>query len=232
MDVLVGASGSWAELKHDTILYTKQGMVMAEGGHQQELPVQKAAGYVEPVPELYRAISVALTALEPRLDANAKSGLLSLQELLKFLADVSELELSGAPFPPEADERLRGLGPELEHMTRGHADEPPSQALIADVGAYALPTGEVLPREVATGKVDVLWVVVPRGGKLLLTRGGVFSYYEFNSNSRLDDGEWERQLYEGVAPPRPGWAQPVADPALEKARKARAKARAKGDTLD
>jgi hypothetical protein len=46
--------GSWAELKHDTILYAKQ--VYAElggGGGINPLPLPKARGYVEPVPEFF-----------------------------------------------------------------------------------------------------------------------------------------------------------------------------------
>ena len=38
---LVTAAGSWAELRHDTLLYVKQPLVMAEGGHEAELPASK-----------------------------------------------------------------------------------------------------------------------------------------------------------------------------------------------
>jgi len=60
------------------------------------------------------------------------------------------------------------------------------------------------------GAADELWVVVPRGGKRLLTRGGAFSYYEFGHPERLSDRDF-MELLEGPKPPaRPDWARPVA----------------------
>ena len=53
--------GSWAELKHDTILYAKQ--VYAElGGGPPPPPPEPPKGYVEPVPEFYARLA-ALTAM-------------------------------------------------------------------------------------------------------------------------------------------------------------------------
>ncbi|MEZ4643584.1 MAG: DUF3160 domain-containing protein [Chloroflexota bacterium] len=57
--------GSWAELKHDTILYAKQAYAeMGGGGVNPPLP-QEALGYVEPVPEFYARLS-ALAAMTRR----------------------------------------------------------------------------------------------------------------------------------------------------------------------
>ena len=53
--------GSWAELKHDTILYAKQ--VYAEmGGGPPPPPPLPPRGYVEPVPKFYNRLA-ALTAM-------------------------------------------------------------------------------------------------------------------------------------------------------------------------
>ena len=54
-------------------------------------------------------------------------------------------------------------------------------------------------------------MVVPRGGKRLLTRGGVFSYYEFLAapGERLDDAGWAERLESGTPPPRPLWTRPL-----------------------
>jgi hypothetical protein len=61
--------------------------------------------------------------------------------------------------------------------------------------------------EVGIGDVDELWVIVPRGGRPLLTRGGAFSYYEFTRAGRLDDDGWRELLHAGKAE-RPAWARP------------------------
>ncbi|HKL99888.1 MAG TPA: DUF3160 domain-containing protein, partial [Mobilitalea sp.] len=41
-----------------------------------------------------------------------------------------------------------------------------------------------------TGFFDDIYVVVPIDGKLFLSRGSVYSSYEFNSDKRLTDEEW------------------------------------------
>jgi hypothetical protein len=52
-----------------------------------------------------------------------------------------------------------------------------------------------------------MFVVVPIEGKLYLTRGAVFTYYEFRqpSSNRLTDEEWQRMLKSGEAPAPPSW---------------------------
>lgn len=208
----VAAAGSWAELRHDTLLYVKQPMVWMEGGHDAELPAVKAAGYVEPRPEIYRALSALLGDVAGRLgkDARSKHWADQLQDLLAFLTEVSELELANKPFPKEADERLRVIGGELEHLTRGFADELPPQALVCDVLDFTSEAGERQVLHAGVGAADELWVIVPRGGKRLLTRGGAFSYYEFGHPERLSDHDFSELLEGPKPPPRPDWSRPVA----------------------
>lgn len=69
--------GSWTELKHDTVLYSKQ--FMAEmGGGDEELDDR---GYVEPEPELYYRLS--------KMAENTSKGLnslaLSVQQIKRIL---------------------------------------------------------------------------------------------------------------------------------------------------
>ena len=65
------ALGSWTELKHDTIVYSKQGYGMAQsamaskaGAWIRNLPAETIHGYVEPVPELYSRIRKSIEQLE------------------------------------------------------------------------------------------------------------------------------------------------------------------------
>ena len=208
----VAAAGSWAELRHDTLLYVKAPLVMMQGGHHSELPAAKAGGYVEPRPEIYDALQALLTDVTSRLPPaeRDRSLVTELAELLTFLSKVARLELEGAAFPADADQRLRVIGTELEQLTRGHADRLPDQALIADVFDVAADEGAVRSLEVGIGQVDELWVIVPRGGKWLLTRGGAFSYYEFAGapGERLDDREFAERVREGKTK-RPPWATPL-----------------------
>lgn len=200
---LVSAAGSWAELKHDTLLYVRQPMVMMEGGHDAELPATKVGGYVDPRPDVYRE----LLAMREALDVPAKDD--ALAGFLQFIIEVSELELADKPFPKALDERLRTVGGELEHLSRTRGDKSPPQALIADVFTLAQPDGPSRVFHVATGHVDELWVVAPRAGKLVLMRGGAFSFYEVIGapNERLSDREWFQRLES--PPPRPPWATPL-----------------------
>lgn len=204
--VLTAAAGSWAELKHDTLLYVKQPIVMREGGDDSELPAAKVGGYVDPRPDVYRAL-LALNESMRALGAQQKED--ALGDFLRFVIEVSELELANKPFPKQVDERLRTVGSELEHLARTRGDETPRQALVADVLTIEWPEK---PREVlhvGVGNIDELWVVVPRAGKQVLMRGGVFSYYELTRPERLTDERFMELIFGPAPPPRPLWARPV-----------------------
>jgi hypothetical protein len=208
----VAAAGSWAELRHDTLLYVKQPMVWAEGGDSRELPAAKAGGYVEPRPEVFRALDGLRLEVQRQLpQSEVTKGLTTLGDLLGFLVEVAELELANGPIPPAVDSRLREMGKELEQLSLGHGDALPPQAVVADVfTAVDQDSGERV-LEVGIGDVDELWVVVPRGGKRVLMRGGVFAYYEFPvvGGQRLDDGDWLELLRGSKRPARPSWAEPL-----------------------
>ena len=79
-------------------------------------------------------------------------------------------------------------------------------AVIADVHTMApnkySPGGYL---EVGVGNADEIYAVVPIGGKLYLTRGAVFSYYEFQNKKRLTDEEWQKSIKQDKQPKRPVW---------------------------
>jgi hypothetical protein len=213
---LQAALGSWTELKHDTILYAKQVMAEMGGGPPPEPP----AGWVEPNPGAYARL-LALTrmtrsGLEGRglLTKNTAANLMRLDDLLKFLLDVSQRELAGEELSADDYERIKYFGGELEAMTLAAADqegegspyfeEDEWAAVIADVATD--PTGQVL--EEGTGYVSEILVVVPDGtGGLHLAKGGVYSYYEFlwPMADRLTDEAWRTLLEAGEQPEQPAW---------------------------
>jgi len=200
--------GSFAELKHDTILYAKQAYAEL-GGAPPPPPPEPPRGYVEPVPEFYARLA-ALT--EMTREGLADRGLLvpqdeaSLQrlgDLARSLQTMAEKELRGEPLTDEEHETIRFYGGQLEHLTMASADTPgqeqgvggevmpeeqPQAAVIADVATDPDPDGDGAPNpvvlEMGVGRINHIHAVVPlveNDGSITLqvAKGGVFSYYEF-----------------------------------------------------
>jgi hypothetical protein len=228
--------GSWAELKHDTILYAKQVYAEMGAGPMPPEPVPPK-GYVEPVPQFYARLA-ALTAMTR--EGLASRGLLHpqddpslrrLEELARAFQMMAEKELRGEPLTEEEYTTIRFYGGELEHLTMAAADNPeaeeggfptmdeePQAAVIADVATDPDPDSDGVPNPVvleeAVGRIDQIYAVVPVVEKdgttyLQVTKGGVFSYYEFPwpADDRLTDEKWRTMLDEGQAPPRPEWIE-------------------------
>ena len=201
--------GSWAELKHDTILYAKQ--VYAEmGGGPPPPPPLPPRGYVEPVPKFYNRLA-ALTAmtrtgLESRnlLSDPDREGLGKLEDLARSCQVMAEKELRGESLSDTEYERIRFYGGELEKLVILSADmdtqeesvgnpismaEDQQAAVIADVATDPDPSGNgsagPIVLEEGVGRIDEIYVVVPIvdiDGKTVLevAKGGSFSYYEFH----------------------------------------------------
>ncbi len=227
--------GSWAELKHDTILYAKQ--VYAElggGGDGPPLP-REAQGYVEPVPAFYARLSalarmtrdgLADRGLLGEKDANSLERLIRLADAFQVMA---EKELRGEPLSDDELWLIRFYGGELEHLVMASGDTPdedpfalpvmdeePQAAVVADVATAPDPDGDGIPNPVVleegVGRIDEIYVVVPAvaaDGTIFLqvAKGGVFSYYEFPwpADDRLTDEKWREMLDAGTAPARPSW---------------------------
>ena len=195
--------GSYAELKHDTILYSKQ--AIAEMGGDDPMPLDDR-GYVEPEPELWSRLyrlaessGEGLSALS-LLSEEDRKNLELLKGLIGQLRDISVKELKNQALSEEDYKLIRGYGGNIEHfwqeVNRGAAGgesllarEFPA-AVIADIASS--PDGSCL--EAGTGRCAEIYVLVPLDGKLRITRGSVYSYYEFPSEERLTDSRWREML--------------------------------------
>jgi hypothetical protein len=228
--------GSWAELKHDTILYAKQVYAEMGAGPLPPAPVPPR-GYVEPVPQFYARLA-ALTAMTREglasrglLHAQDEPSLRRLEELARAFQAMAEKELRHEPLTEQEYTTIRFYGGELEHLTMAAADNPeageggfptmdeePQAAVIADVATDPDPDSDGVPNPVvleeAVGRIDEIHAVVPvveEDGTVYLqvAKGGVFSYYEFPwpADDRLTDEKWRQMLDEGEAPPRPVWIE-------------------------
>lgn len=235
--------GSWAELKHDTILYAKQVYAEMGGGGSGAPTPLLLNGYVEPVPHFFARLAalteMTITGLNERglLGEQDANSLQRLHDLATSFQVMAEKELRGEPLTDEEYYLIRFYGGELEHLTMAAADsegegnipvldEDPQAAVIADVATAPDPDGDGIPNPVvleeAVGRINEIYVVVPMvaaDGSIYLqvAKGGVFSYYEFPhpADDRLTDEAWREMLDAGEAPPLPEWTASFYTPETE-----------------
>ena len=225
---------SWAELRHDVILYGEQ-PVVAECG-AGGLPDPYTVGYVEPNTRYWRR---AIELIDLTASVLRKHGLTSerieavsqsLREQTEFLLRVSEKELSGQALTEEEYNQIETVGSNVEWITLEflrEGDEPlsgwddvhgadKSVAVVADVfTANGGNNPEKCVLYEATGYVDHLYVVVEIEGYLYLTRGAVFSYHEFSravSDPRMTDEEWQKTLEKKPRHGVPDWMRELILP--------------------
>ena len=207
---LHAALASWAELRHDTILYAKQSYTPTL--EMAPPPPQPVVGYVEPVPEFYARMR-ALTSMtrEGLAQLNAlsdeeRSRLESLESILTRLIDISENELENKELVEADYEFIRNFGEELESIVAGVEAEGKETTIVADVHTDTNPPRQVL--EEGVGYVDLILTAYKLpDGRILIGAGPVFSYYEFKQpiDERLTDEKWREMLEQGEAPERPDW---------------------------
>ncbi len=204
--------GSFAELKHDTILYTKQ--AVAEGG--DEAPIPDRRNWVEPEPSAFGRLAAMAELMRSGLDerdllaADQSALLRDVGDLFSFFQEVAQDELAGVPLSERANDRLtygggafEGLWYRSSDQTKTGLDADEDAAIVADVASG--PDGIL---EVGTGRIDRILVLVPDDrGTFQVAMGGVYSYYEFTSSpgERLSDEAWRAKLDAGDQPERPAW---------------------------
>ncbi|MHA1966138.1 MAG: DUF3160 domain-containing protein [Candidatus Thorarchaeota archaeon] len=213
---LMTSLGSWTELRHDTILYVKQSYTIVPVSAPP--PEERVVGYVEPVPRVYgRLASLCDMMIEGLASRNISSQqiLNRLQQLRAFLLSlriISHKELAGWPLTDEEVDLIENSGYTLERIASidgfealtSATDE--KMAIVVDVHTYPDPFEPVVLEE-AVGNPMTIYVAVEIEGRIVLTRGGTFSYYEFVQplNDRLTDEAWQEMLDLGNEPSMPIW---------------------------
>ncbi len=223
-------AGSYAELKHDTILYAKQ--IMAEMGDGDDEEVLDDRGYVEPEPVVYSRFIFLSDSTRDGLKSygmltkEGEEDLNRLSEIGKRLLAISEKELKAESLTEDDYNFIREYGGDLEHFWHeamkdtvdglAYSYQAPCP-VIADIATD--PNGTVL--EVGTGEAQTLYVVFPVDGKLHVGRGSAYSFYQFETpiSDRLTDEEWRNRLNGGYLnddwqwveldnkPAQPEWTQ-------------------------
>ena len=210
-------AGSYTELKHDTILYSKQMMAEMGGGWEEDKDFR---GYVEPEPLVYlRFRELARNTADGLkefgyLSRNDRDNLEKLADLADELKTISVKELTEETLTDEEFELIETYGGQIEHfwidaMKGQTGEEYPTTddfpaALVVDVATD--PNGSVL--QMATGDPSVIFVVVPVEGKLRIAEGTVYTFYQFEQpiSDRLTDSEWRKMMgieiesYEDIKP--------------------------------
>ena len=228
------ALASWAELKHDAILYAKQPFGAECGGGGPPEPICR--GYVEPnVAYWQKAIDLldATKSLLRKYDfitEEIENVSLDLHEKAEFLLAVSQKELKGEKLTDEEYGQIEYMGAAFEYTTLNILREPNQYlsgwddiqsadkkiALVADVytaNSFNNPEPSVLYE--AVGPAHEIYVVVEIEGYLYLTRGAVFSYREFGEAldaPRLTDEEWQQQLESKPDKGIPTWMEEIILP--------------------
>ena len=205
---LSSALSSWAQLRHDTILYVKQSYTVATMGVGRAGSMSsKYYGYVEPNPELYARAKFTTEYLIKGLEEqgvmteDVKNALEKSRDMMARLQEISEKELEGKALS-EADydyienidttfkDIIENLASALT-VTKGRHIPIISEKKTYLEGAYDAfkttliadvhtETNSKRVLEVGTGKID--WVIVAhesKDGRTGLAVGPVFSYYEF-----------------------------------------------------
>ena len=225
---------SWAELKHDAILYAKQPAGAECGGGGPPEPVVK--GYVEPNIGFWKKAITLLDNTERllkeqnMLTEKVKDATERIREEAQFLLSVSEKELAGKELNDEEYDQLQYVGAIFENISLDLVREPDQYlmgwsdvqgadkkvALVADVytaNADNNPNKSILFE--AVGDADEIYVIVEIGGYLYLTRGAVLSYREFIQPidlPRLTDEEWQEQLKKNPRKGVPNWMKRIIVP--------------------
>jgi hypothetical protein len=221
---------SWAQLRHDTVLYAKQSY--------SGVPLcYYPAGYVEPLPRFWGQMEQMTSQAAELLDGLPHPSLKEKPRQIKFLQnfsstmktlrgiaekelaqqDLSQAETKFLEDVIETKHEMAGSGSKMRFegwypalFYGGGEDSARWDALVADV--HTDPPAPVVddPGAVvheAVGNVEFLLLAVDNGKDRMVYAGPVLSHYEFELSgiSRHSDSEWRKALQTGRAPARPAW---------------------------
>ncbi|MDO5040476.1 MAG: DUF3160 domain-containing protein [Peptoniphilus sp.] len=229
---LNSALGSYAELKHDTVLYGKEVMAEMGGGGYDEFP----KSYVEPNVKVYEKLSWLIEytmenlKLKNLLTDTDVVNLEYFKNLCDMLRDISIKELNNEPLTEDEYLELYYIGGAMEAISINFVNDystywslidenDRNMAIVSDlmkvVGNSAnIPEGEYL--HAAVGPAYEIYVIYPIGDELHMGRGAVFSYREFLKGTRLNNEEYREILKDDLTHGTPSWfTDMVQEPKME-----------------
>lgn len=210
--------GAWTGLKHDMVLYIDQPSA-AEMGDGGEVPPPQKLAYVEPRVDFWGKCIELLELNRKMLENN---GLMTeklakrnkdLSDVAGLLQRISRKELAGIKISNPEFDSLSFLGGQIESLTLDilESDEimmsevnTPDRYMFIATNVYTYKDNCL---QEAVGAGDEIYVVAEINGLLYLTRGAVFSHYEFKktTSARLTDEAWQKQVLQRKEPPVAQW---------------------------
>ncbi len=222
------ALASWAELKHNTILYAEQPGEAegGEGGERIYMPEPEwYSDIVEPNLAFWRK-AIELLELNGKVLAENKiknnsendsrnnsetfwKGNWLLNNAKKFL-EITQKELAGTPVHEKlnVDTNFEDFCNHL-FFKDGTKINNTDIAKIADIYTREIhngPDNGIL--HTGLGLVNSIYVLVENNGHIYLTEGAVYDYRLTVLGERLNDDEWRKKLNENYSLGRPKWMEP------------------------
>ena len=225
---------SWATLRHATVLVNERTAAECGEAGFEPILLRPPRGYVEPDPRIFEAVAALFETIAESLkpeelqlkgeaDFEDSGNTEPLRQgILRRLAEtagkarlfkaMAEKELRGESLTDREYEEILYVGRVAEHnflVFKSLAAEeyglstPDPMPKIADAaggGPMAVPF-----LMVAVGRPMEWDHIVPFFGRREIVKGAVYSYYEFPSETLLDDKEWLGKL---PSQPHPDWIKP------------------------
>ena len=234
--VLATQLASWAQLRHDTILYTQQSY-SAGGGCIYPL------AFVEPYPAFYDAFGRFAHIAAERIgqigtrDRHIRAAIKPLvayykrfETIMGKLSRLATKELAGKPFSKAEERFLRRTvqqhdsgddeymptltwdGWYMDLVYRTGPDDGRALELHPTVADVHTDAHTAATLEVATAGVDLAIVAIDNDGDRAIYVGPVLTYHEFAqpAGDRMDDEAWRQEAEGYETPPRgyPAWLAP------------------------
>lgn len=226
---------SWATLRHATVLVNERTVAESGEGAFEPILFTPPRGYVEPDPDTFHALAGLFRSMEQMVgtwkllpeggtiqadDAGLREALKAgISRRLRETAEkaglfekIARKELAGEPLTGGEYEEILYVGRIAEHhflifkslaseeYALSNPDPMPKIADVAGGGPYGVPF-----LMAAVGRPMEWNQVVPYFGRKEMVKGSVYSYYEFESGSLLNDREWLDTL---PARRHPQWVSP------------------------
>lgn len=235
---LNSALASWAELKHNSVLYAVEpnGAECGDGG-DDHLPDPEITGYVEPNLLFWQTLRDAVIRTEKaayqagyktpagwKEDFALKGKTESFVSMIDFCIKISKKELNHQKLTSGEKEEIRTLGSTAEYISIGLMDYSHEIGYVwnLDEAEKRLPVcASVYSRSiegcdkngqfhVGTGNANIIYVITEIDGYFYITRGATLSYYECVRpvGERLTDKEWQNLFKTRKNPNPQKWIVP------------------------
>ena len=213
--------GTWATLRHATVLVNERTAAECGEGGFEEILMRAPRGYVEPDPHTFAsiadlfdsAIKYVSKTIADKSDINESNT--SAQQSLyhgivnrlkeaaqeaRMFQSLAEKEIKGQNLSNEENEKILYVARTGEHLflvfnslsNKDYAlSDPDPIAKITDVAGDGILSPYLMS---AVGNAMEWNYIVPFYGRHQIVKGSIYSYFEFKSNQIVNDTEWREKF--------------------------------------